>query len=127
MDADIAYADCALDAWASWVKGGMAAWPAATLLGRIIEQGANGAAQSGRTIDTMPDAILATDRAVAHLDPLLKSTLKVYYLVYLDSDMKAKQLGVSRATFWRRVSRGQKAVYHFLAHGETREYIPSLA
>lgn len=118
MDADIVYADCRLDAWASWVKGGMASWPSLTLLGRIIEQGANGAAQTGRSVEGMPDDILLTDRAVARLDLILRRTVKIYYLTYADSELKAKQCGCSKATFWRRVSRAQKAVYRHL-QGET--------
>ena len=119
MDADVAYADCRLDAWASWVKGGMASWPSLTLLGRIIEQGANGAAQVGSSVLGMPDEVLVTDKAVARLDGILRPVVFVYYLTYADSAEKAKRLGVSRATFWRRVERAQKQVGRYLA-GETR-------
>lgn len=117
MDADVAYADCRLDAWASWVRGGANAWPTRTLLARIIEQGVSGAAQSC-AFDRMPAQVLLTDRAVAHLDTELKQTVLVYYLMYASSEIKAAHLGVSRATFWRRVTRGQKAVAQALA-GET--------
>lgn len=111
MDADVAHADSCLDAWASWVRGGIGAWPSMTLLARIIEQGASGAAQGGVLLVGMSDDILLTDRAVAHLDAILKRIVTVYYLTYADSEIKARQCGCSRATFWRRVTRAQKAVY----------------
>lgn len=119
MDAGVAYADCRLDAWASWVKGGMPSLPGTTLLGRIIEQGANGAAQVGQSVDGMPDDILATDRAVAKLDVFERRVIKVYYLTYADSEIKAAQCGCSRATFWRRLPRAQKRIYEYL-HDETQ-------
>ncbi len=117
MDADIAYADCRLDAWASWVRGGVSAWPTGTLLARIIEQGVSGAAQ-GSGFERMPVTVLQTDRAVARLDYDLSRTIKVYYLMYASSEVKAAYLGISRPTFWRWVARAQKAVYKALA-GET--------
>lgn len=119
MDADIAYADCRLDAWASWVKGGMSAWPSMTMLGRVIEQGLSGAAQAGVPLVGMPDEVLATDRAVARLDVYERKVVIVYYLTYADSEIKAARCGVSRATFWRRVTRAQKRIYEYL-HDETR-------
>jgi predicted DNA-binding protein (UPF0251 family) len=117
VDADVAYADCRLDAWASWVRGGAHAWPTRTLLARIIEQGVAGAAQRC-AFDRMPAQVLQTDRAVARLECDLKETVFIYYLMYASSEVKAAHLGVSRATFWRRVTRAQKAVYQGLA-GET--------
>jgi predicted DNA-binding protein (UPF0251 family) len=118
MDADVAYADCRLDAWASWVRGGTNAWPARTLLARIIEQGVSGAAQ-GCAVDRMPVQVLQTDRIVARLQIDLKQTILIYYLTHASSEVKAAHLGVSRATFWRRVTRAQKAVYQGL-DGETQ-------
>src|SRR5687767_37838 len=120
MDSDIAYADCALDAWASWVREILSGYPAATLLGRIIEQGVSGAAQPGNQLDGMPDEVLATDRAVGRLDVIEKEVVMVYYLTYADSDIKARECGCSRATFFRRIARAQKNVYELL-QGETRK------
>lgn len=118
MDAEVAYADVRLDAWASWVKGNRGAWPSQTLLARIIEQGVSGAAQGGGTA-YMPDPVLETDRAVARIDVQLRRVLVEYYLVYSSSDVKAAKIGVSRATFWRLVTRGQKSVARIL-NGETQ-------
>jgi predicted DNA-binding protein (UPF0251 family) len=114
MDADVAYADSALDAWASWVRDWLEAWPSISIIGKLIEQGANGASQCGRAIETMPEHILETDRVICRLDPFEKRVIFVYYLTYADSEVKAAQCGCSRTTFWRRVTRAQKNVYRLL-------------
>lgn len=122
MDTDVAYADCALDAWASWVRGGSHAWPTATLLDRIIQQGISGAAQHSRDLENMPEEVLTTDRAVAHLHPFEKRVVFVYYLTYADSEVKAKECGCSRRTFFRRIIRAQKSVYRLLCDGTPEAY-----
>lgn len=120
MRPEIAYADERLDAWASWVKGRVGAWPVRTLLGRIIEQGISGAAQeTGGAF--MPDAMLETDRAVAHLHVLERRVIVEYYLTYASSEIKAARCGISRATFWRRLERGQMSIFRTLK-SETISY-----
>jgi hypothetical protein len=113
MDARIAYVDPRLDAWASWVRGNLAAWPRRTLLARIIEEGTSGAAQ-GSPVENMPFVVLETDRAVARIEKRLQLVTKVYYLTHSASEVKAAQCHVSRATFWRLVERAQIAVYNQL-------------
>lgn len=119
MKAEVAYADGRLDAWASWVRSNQSAWPARTLLARIIDEGTSGAAQ-GTPVDNMPHHVLETDRAVARIEPRLKRTVKVYYLTHAASEVKAAALHVSRATFWRMVERAQVAVHVQLVAGETQ-------
>lgn len=118
MRHEVAYADDALAAWATWVRGNQGAWPARTLLGRIIEQGPSGAGQ-GSEVQGMPETVLRTDQAVAHIDVILRQVIKVYYLTHAASEFKANQCRCSRATFWRRVERGQWAVYRDLLTRET--------
>jgi len=67
----------------------------------------------------MPEPVLQTDRAVAHLEIVLRHVIKVYYLTYAPSEIKAERCYCSRATFWRRVERGQLAVYQRLLEAET--------
>lgn len=67
----------------------------------------------------MPEAIIRTDQAVAHIGRLLEHVIKVYYLTHASSEIKAVQCHCSRATFWRRVERGQFAVYRNLLTTET--------
>ena len=72
----------------------------------------------------MPEPVLQTDRAVAHLEIVLRHVIKVYYLTYAPSEIKAERCYCSRATFWRRVERGQLAVYRHILTRETvvRDY-----
>lgn len=112
MKTKIAYADQRLSAWATWVRGNQTAWPVRTLLARIIDEGAGAA--HGCSIQTMPEVIGETDRAVARIDRDLCLVIKVYYLTHASSEVKAARCRVSRATFWRRVERGQVAVYDYL-------------
>ena len=118
MKPQVAYADQRLDAWASWVRGNQTAWPPSTLLARIIEEGAAGAAHGSSSVETIPEVVAQTDRAVAHIAPELRRVIKVYYLMHASSEIKAARCHISRATFWRRVKRGQLAVYNQL-QGET--------
>jgi hypothetical protein len=93
-------------------------YPAATLLGRIIEQGVSGAAQHGNQLECMPEEVLVTDVAITRLDVFERQVIMVYYLTYADSDIKAQECGCSRATFFRRVIRAQKSVYRLLQSGD---------
>lgn len=113
MRAEIAYIDARLDAWASWVRGNESAWARRTLLGRIIDEGVSGAAQEASLVN-MPESVGETDRAVARIARELRQVIKVYYLTHASSEIKAARCKVSRATFWRRVERGQVAVYYQL-------------
>jgi hypothetical protein len=118
MRHELAFADDALAAWATWVRGNQGAWPARTLLGRIIDQGVSGAGQCSE-VQGMPESVLQTDQAVAHVQVILQHVIKVYYLTHASSEIKAEQCQCSRATFWRRVERGQFAVYGYLLTCET--------
>ena len=120
MKAKVAYADQRLAAWATWVRGNETAWPPRTLLARIIEEGA-GAAHGG-AVQTMPEVIGETDRAVAKIPRDLRLVIKVYYLTHAASEVKAARCRISRATFWRRVERGQIAVFDQLDRETAPEY-----
>lgn len=119
MKADSEFAKSCLDAWASWVRQRIGAWPSQTLLGRIIEQGVSGAAQCG-AVESFPEHIARTDRAVARLDAQLQRVIKVHYLTYAPCDTKAARCGVSVATFYRQVRRAQRAVAEHLNNYSTR-------
>ncbi len=115
MDADVALADCALDEWAKWAVERLNGWPIRTLLARLMEEGITGAAHlSHAPMVLMPEHVAATDRGVTVLDIYEREAIIVYYLTYQDSALKAKQCGCSRATFFRRVERGQKNVARYL-------------
>ena len=81
MDPDTKAVHIRLEAWGSWAKGSeVRAWPSSTLLGRIIEQGAQGAGQAGRPPTDMPDSIARIDAAVAKLPEPDKGIVLDYYV-----------------------------------------------
>jgi len=123
MKAKVAYADQCLGAWASWVRGNQTAWPARTLLARIIEEGAG--ASHNSYVETMPEMVGQTDRAVARIPGELRIVIKVYYLTHASSEIKAARCHISRATFWRRVERGQIAVFDQLDRETPDSYSPA--
>jgi hypothetical protein len=79
MDAETKIVHLRLEAWGRWAKEHQAAWPASTVLARIIECGANGASQSGRPPTSMPEPIAQTDAAVARLHRLDQAIVVTYY------------------------------------------------
>lgn len=80
MDPETRLVHARLESWGAWAKDSeVRAWPAVTLLGRIIEQGA-GAGQSGKPPINMPADIAATDAAVCRLGDIDKRAIKLYYV-----------------------------------------------
>ena len=80
MDPETREVHARLEGWARWACGEeIRAWPAVTLLGRVIEQGASGAGQSGRPPISMPDHIAHVDAAVAKLGAVDKLVIRIYY------------------------------------------------
>jgi hypothetical protein len=82
MDADTKAIHNRLECWGEWARsdGTGVGWPAATLLGRMIEFGPQGAAQEGRGPVDMPGEIAVTDAAVARLGVIDKSVIRAYYI-----------------------------------------------
>jgi len=66
-----------------------------------------------------------TDRAVARIPGDLRLVIKVYYLTHASSEIKAARCHISRATFWRRVERGQIAVFDQLDRETPDSYSPA--
>ena len=115
MDRGMAYADCALDAWASWAKRNLLyPWPIRTLLGRLIDEGAGACVRAAKE-DQMPEGIAAVDRAVCAAPQTVKTVLLVYYLEYADFDQKAKWLGLSRQGMKMRLENSQRWIYLHLS------------
>lgn len=88
--------DALLEEWARWVREGTAhlGWPRITLLGRMIEQGFTGAAQTGAMVE-MPDSILAVEREVCHLKPLHKRVICKHYLYWQPVEAAARYCQLS--------------------------------
>ena len=81
MDPETRLVHSRLEAWGAWAKDAeVRAWPAVTLLGRMIDQQAAGAAQQGRPPIAMPDEIARTDAAVCRLNAIDKRAIQLYYI-----------------------------------------------
>ena len=115
--------DAALERWAQWVKDGLASagWPDKTLLARVIEYGALGAAQghygSIVIIGTMIeyDEICGwVEAAVMRLAVEEREVIVRVYFRWETPDVSAKWLGISRGTFDSRLSRGRRSVKDYL-------------
>ena len=115
--------DAALERWAQWVKDGLAGagWPNKTLLARVIEYGALGAAQrhygSIVIIGTMIeyDEICGwVEAAVMRLAGEEREVIVRVYFRWETPDVSAKELGISRGTFDSRLSRGRRSVKDYL-------------
>jgi hypothetical protein len=91
MDPDTKAVHSRLEAWGAWAKDGeIRAWPASTILGRMIDQQATGASQSGRPPISMPDDIAAVDAAVCALNDIDKRAIRIYYLKWAPIEVHAR-------------------------------------
>lgn len=95
MDDDTKRVHLRLEEWALTVGDDTAnAWPKVTLLGRLIEQGPNGASQSGRPPVAMSDAVAVVDAAVAKLGDIDRKVIKIYYLHWASIEAMAGLAGM---------------------------------
>jgi hypothetical protein len=113
----------ALERWARWVHDSLAGvgWPEKTLLARVIEYGALGAAQgqygSIVIIGTMIefDEICAwVEAAMMRLPEDERDVVARAYLRYGSAEIHAKELGISRGTFDSRLSRARRSIKDYL-------------
>lgn len=81
MDPETKAVHVRLERWGNWAKeGNQNGWPAQTILGRMMEQGPNGASQHGKPPISMPEDIAVTDAAVAKLGEVDKGVIRAYYI-----------------------------------------------
>jgi DNA-directed RNA polymerase specialized sigma24 family protein len=93
MDPETKVVHGRLEAWGAWARDSeIRAWPVATLLGRMIDQQAAGAAQSGRPPVAMPDDIAAVDAAVCRLNAIDKQAIQLYYIKSLPVEIHARKM-----------------------------------
>ena len=89
-----------LMAWGRWAKndGYGVGWPAVTILGRVIEQGADGATQQGRPPISIPEPIAQVDAAVGKLDGTRRAIILVRYVLMpsVYAEGQRRKLGMSR-------------------------------
>jgi DNA-directed RNA polymerase specialized sigma24 family protein len=112
-----------LEAWGSWAKGSeVRAWPSSTLLGRIIEQGAQGAGQAGRPPTDMPDSIARIDAAVAKLPAPEKAVVLTYYVgAWMAPEVIARKHRISTKQLKMMLRRARWRVSGYLSAVENLE------
>jgi hypothetical protein len=80
MDPQMSAVHARLEEWGRWCHEHSNPWPHRTALGRIIDQGFTGAAQSGPGHTELPEAVALTDAAVARLCQIDQTAIKTYYM-----------------------------------------------
>ena len=93
MDPETKIVHSRLEAWGAWAKDAeLRAWPASTILARMIDQQPAGAAQSGRPPVAMPDDIAAVDAAVCRLCATDKRAVQLYYIKWQSIDVLSRMM-----------------------------------
>lgn len=100
LSEDLVVVDERLMAWGRWARndGFGVGWPAITILGRVIEQGAEGSSQQGRPPATIPEPIAQTDAAVGKLNADRRAVVFVRYVYFasLPSEYQRAKLRMSK-------------------------------
>lgn len=115
--------NAALERWARWVHDSLAGvgWPDKTLLARVIEYGALGAAQGQYGSLVIVGTMIEYDEVCAWVEVALirlpteeRETVTHAYLRGGSAEVHAKELGISRGTFDSRLSRARRSVKDYL-------------
>lgn len=115
MDTDTRIVHERLEQWGRWARDSEArAWPEATLLGRVIEQGANGASQSGRPPVQIPDAVAIVDAAVCRLGAIDRGVVQTYYLRWEPIDVMARRHSMRVRQFQNVLRRARWRILGFI-------------
>ena len=82
LSKDLVVVDERLMVWGKWARNDDygVGWPALTILGRVIEQGADGATQQGRPPISIPEPIAEVDAAVGRLNSDRRAVVFVRYV-----------------------------------------------
>lgn len=106
------HADVALEAWARWARSGLAGlgWPSLTLLARVIEHGATGAAHQGGAIIEADELCELVDRIVMRLQQIERKVLVRHYLNWEPVESSARRLSMSPGRFRVVLHRARRSV-----------------
>lgn len=106
MDPETKAVHLRLVAWGKWSIGDRTGTelPYVTLLGRVIKQGSDGAAQKGGGPVNMPEDVAVTDAAVSRLGTIDKTVIRQYYLFEADDESHWRRCkGIRSMTSFRNV------------------------
>lgn len=109
------WVDAALEEWARHVCGGISGmgWDRITMLGKIIEFGVRGAAQSGGSVQ-WPESVDFTEKAVLRLKPADQRVIRRAYLDVAPEEYNARRCGLSVTAYRSALSRARRHVAFYL-------------
>jgi hypothetical protein len=109
--------------WGRWRRKLPSGWPHRSLAGTIAEEGSVGAAIKAHMqvipVRDAPADVLEFNNAWRLAKPETKMMLFVHHFLRGDVNDKAKALGVSRATFYRRVDAAHIQIWSDMIEDES--------
>jgi len=90
MDPETKAIHIRLEAWGNETRDGLQPYPSTTVLGRVIEQGIDGALQAGKAHETISEAASEIDGCVAKCCQIDQRVLRFYYQRWLSCYELAK-------------------------------------
>lgn len=122
MDPDTKLVHVRLEEWGRWAKDSeIRAWPAITLLGRVIEQGGVAAGQSGKPPVSMPEGVAIVDAAVSRLGAIDRGVIQTYYLRWEPIESMAKRHHMRIRQFQNVLRRARWRILGYLDAGDRTE------
>lgn len=116
MDPETKLVHCRLEEWGQWARDiGIRAWPQATLLARIMEEGPHGAFSSGRPPIHMAESVAHVDAAVCRLGEVDKRVIRKYYIEWAPTDAMARSLRMRVRMFQNVLKRARWRVSGYLS------------
>lgn len=110
-------ADVALEAWARWARSALSnlGWAPRTLLARVIEFGAFGAASRGGAAVLEADELCErVERAVMRLKAIERKVIVTHYLYWQPLEVSARYCGMSKGRFRTLLSSARRSVGDYL-------------
>lgn len=94
MDGETRILHIRLEQWGRETRETLNGYPPLTLLGRLIEQGANGASQTGRPPVSLSESAARADSCVAKLVQTDQGALRLYYQADISIEILAQRLSM---------------------------------
>ena len=122
MDRDTQWVHDRITAWGKWVKSNeVHPWPTTTLLGRIIEQGANGAAQGGKPPE-MPRDIEIVEIGILRLPATDRHVCITYYTLWEPPEVVARKVRMSPRQMQASLYRSRVRIGAYIDSAENNLY-----
>lgn len=118
MSPDVLYVHMRLEAWGRWAKDKLTPWPVRTMLGRVIDEGP-AASHSTAGVGEIPEAVGATDRAVAHLGDVDRRVIRVYYTEWAPIELMARRVKMRPRQFQAVLNRARWRISGYLHAAES--------